>query len=196
MQRAVVLSWHVDYWDYLGWKDPFGSPAYSQRQTRYAKALALKQRWTPMLLVDNRPVRGRKQIDAAVKKAHEKKARVGAKITVALMDGKVEAKLNLRWLTEKTGTLGKNVVVQPVLYVREASTKCTAGECKGRTLKEYFAVVAAPKPLAPTDAFAKGATVTWPAPKGVKANNLGVAFLLEDSVSMKTIGCWWVAVGK
>ena len=99
----------------------------------------------------------------------------------------------LSWLGE-TGKLGKNVVLQPVLYQRTASTRCLAGECKGRTLKEYYVVVAAPKALAPADAFTKGATVSFKAPKGVKAENLGVAFLLEDVVTMKTIDCWWAPI--
>ena len=33
----VPVAFHVDYWDYIGWKDRFASKAYSQRQRRYAK---------------------------------------------------------------------------------------------------------------------------------------------------------------
>ena len=32
----VPLAFHVDYWDYIGWKDPYASKEYSQRQRRYA----------------------------------------------------------------------------------------------------------------------------------------------------------------
>ncbi|MEJ2085617.1 MAG: DUF1223 domain-containing protein, partial [Acidobacteriota bacterium] len=39
--QVVALSFHVDYWDSIGWKDPFSSAAWSQRQHLYAKAFDL-----------------------------------------------------------------------------------------------------------------------------------------------------------
>jgi hypothetical protein len=192
MKGAVVLAWHVDYWDRLGWKDPYGSEAFSKRQLRYARALKLKNRWTPMLMVDRKPVRG-KQFPGAVEKAREVKAGYDATLSAVLKDGKVEARVKLRAL-DKKAKLGKNVVVQPVLYLRHVKTDCKAGENKGKTLEEYFVVVAAPTPPDRTAAFDKGVTVSIPAPKGVAAKDLGVAILLEDSVSIRSLGSWWSPV--
>lgn len=36
--RVVALTFHVDYWDDLGWKDPFAAPAFTERQRRYARS--------------------------------------------------------------------------------------------------------------------------------------------------------------
>src|SRR5258708_28409550 len=36
--KIIPLAFHVDYWDYLGWKDPFSSRAFSLRQRQYAEA--------------------------------------------------------------------------------------------------------------------------------------------------------------
>src|SRR5258705_13199030 len=36
--RVVPLTFHVDYWDELGWKDAFAAPAFTERQRRYAQA--------------------------------------------------------------------------------------------------------------------------------------------------------------
>lgn len=50
--RAVVpLSFHVDYWNGLGWEDPFSSPAWTRRQHRYADALGDTRVYTPELVV-------------------------------------------------------------------------------------------------------------------------------------------------
>ena len=50
--EVVPISEHVDYWDRLGWRDPFSSAHYSERQSAYAHALGGGQIYTPQLVVD------------------------------------------------------------------------------------------------------------------------------------------------
>jgi len=51
-QRAFFLAWHVDYWDYLGWPDPYGSEDYANRQRNYASAFGANTIFTPDLRVN------------------------------------------------------------------------------------------------------------------------------------------------
>lgn len=49
--EVLGLSFHVDYWNHLGWRDPFSSAAWSERQRRYATELGERTVYTPQLIV-------------------------------------------------------------------------------------------------------------------------------------------------
>src|SRR5262245_24379168 len=53
-EQMLPLAFHVDSWDALGWKDPFSSPAWSERQTAYARAFGSARIYTPQAVVDGR----------------------------------------------------------------------------------------------------------------------------------------------
>jgi hypothetical protein len=50
--QVIALSEHVDYWNRLGWKDPFSSAEFSRRQSEYARAFGGKDIYTPQMVVD------------------------------------------------------------------------------------------------------------------------------------------------
>lgn len=52
--RYILLAWHVDYWDRLGWKDVFGDPYNSLRQRDYVKALAASGVYTPQVFINSK----------------------------------------------------------------------------------------------------------------------------------------------
>lgn len=51
-QDVIALAWHVDYWDYIGWPDTFGTAENSDRQRAYAESWGSSRIYTPQLIVN------------------------------------------------------------------------------------------------------------------------------------------------
>ena len=130
---VVPLAFHVDYWDYIGWKDPYASPANTQRQHDYAAALGLHMVYTPQMVVDGRTdVVGseRGDVEAAIGKAA-----AGPKLAISI---EKDAGGGYRVVIPAAAPPARGpAIVWLALFdsVRETSVK--RGENGGRTLKEY-----------------------------------------------------------
>ena len=62
---VLALTFPVDYWDYLGWKDTFAKPEFSARQRAYMKAAGQREVFTPQVVVDGAPQGDRSAVDKA-----------------------------------------------------------------------------------------------------------------------------------
>jgi hypothetical protein len=126
--EVLALSYHVDYWDRLGWKDPFSSPAATRRQNRYARLLGLGEIYTPQLVVDGHwqaVGSDRSAIGRALAAARRGAATVPT--NVALADGMARVSLGA----------GPGDIPAAVLLVgfdRRHVDKVGGGENDGRTL--------------------------------------------------------------
>ena len=84
----IALAMHIDYWDYIGWKDPFASPKLTARQRDYVRSLGLRYVYTPQMVIDGRTdVVGlhRNRVLGAIEKAA--KARKALKVRFSQEDG-------------------------------------------------------------------------------------------------------------
>lgn len=81
----LALSFHVDYWDYIGWEDPFAAAEHTQRQRDYVDGLGLRYVYTPQMVIDGRhDVVGSNRRE--VMQAIEAAARTPAPLAVTLDD--------------------------------------------------------------------------------------------------------------
>lgn len=53
-EDVIALGHHVDYWDYIGWEDPFARPEATERQRLYSRELSLSFIYTPQMVIDGR----------------------------------------------------------------------------------------------------------------------------------------------
>jgi len=90
---VIALALHVDYWDYLGWQDTFGDPAFTARQEAYARAARARSVYTPQMIVQGVDrVMGTKP-DAVIARIREHQARPA---TVALELSRAGGRLDVR----------------------------------------------------------------------------------------------------
>jgi len=92
--NVIALAWHVDYWDYIGWKDSFANPAFTERQRAYAHAQKQRMIYTPQFIingVENMMGKIHDEVSASIRKVTVQKAvmklsssRAGAAYTVTL----------------------------------------------------------------------------------------------------------------
>jgi hypothetical protein len=132
-KRAIYpLAFHVDYWDDLGWKDPYGAAAYSKRQNEYVAAFSGEGPYTPEMVVNGRVgfVGSRRaQAEQEISKALAQPARADVQIVSAnpMPDGNVSVMIHVR------GASASDRVVA-ALVQREIEHHVGAGENSGRTL--------------------------------------------------------------
>lgn len=136
----VVLAYHVDYWDHLGWKDPFGSSMGTVRQKAYVEALKLDTLYTPMVVVHGRAQcmgTEKNQIISAVQSAYRFVAPAFEVSFLRLSPDSLRVGLK-GTLRTKVDSKGLDIMV--ALYETGLVTDCTKGENRGRVLSNDFVV--------------------------------------------------------
>jgi hypothetical protein len=177
----IVLSEHVDYWDRLGWKDPFSSPVYTARQQDYTNKYNLDGVYTPQLVVDGRygivGSDGREVTDAIRKAIREQKIPIA--ISKVSRDGnQVTAHIELRAGQNFKG--GRGVLFVAIADNR-AESQVARGENAGRSLA-HVAVTRVLKQVGTIDldsATAKDVTLSVP----LGTNGSRLVALVQDPKS-------------
>lgn len=159
--KVVPLALHVDYWDYIGWKDPYAKREFSLRQRKLSQLQRMALVYTPQVVLQGRDFRG-----WATKAFDETVARINAQ--------PAKARMRLALLGVDRKTLEVEASVELVEPTEDAALYLAAYQSRleSRVVLEWLG----PFPIA--GRLAKRRTV--PLVPGARADNSGVAAFVQD----------------
>ncbi|HWW20160.1 MAG TPA: DUF1223 domain-containing protein, partial [Steroidobacteraceae bacterium] len=129
---VIALAYHVDYWDYIGWRDRFEIPEATQRQRQYQHSLHLNTVYTPQLVIDGqRDVVGNNDPATVPASTHTQ----ALALDIAVRNEQLNVSLGAGGSGSSVTPAINDVVL--VSYLRQGVSKVTRGENAGRELHEY-----------------------------------------------------------
>jgi hypothetical protein len=175
--NVVPLALHVDYWDYIGWKDPYAKREFSLRQRKFSQLQRMALVYTPQVLLQGRDFRawGGEGFDQAVAKINAQPARAKLRLAVVTADRDALEVEALAELAQPSADAGLYLAA----YRSRLESRVQTGENRGRLLTHDYVVLEWHGPFA----FA-GKTLTErrkvPLLPGAAPANSGVAAFVQD----------------
>ncbi|MFD0916574.1 DUF1223 domain-containing protein [Pseudahrensia aquimaris] len=135
-EGVLALSWHVDYWNYLGWQDTFSKAEFSQRQRLYAQSFKRRGVYTPQAVVNGRDhaVGSRKEDVDGLIKTH---AASGKGLSVTLKVNKTNDTIRF---TSSAIASDKKVTLSVIYFDKQQQVKIKRGENRGETITYHNVV--------------------------------------------------------
>ncbi|MEM9144039.1 MAG: DUF1223 domain-containing protein, partial [Bacteroidota bacterium] len=136
---VIALSYHVDYWNYIGWSDPYSKAEYTQRQRAYNIAFKSRSNYTPQLVVN-----GSEHFVGShagkLNTALQKYGRVPTGNAITISELSPKAKTISFSYEVKGDRTGKEI--RAILVLDQRETQVSRGENRNRTLRNSNIVVA------------------------------------------------------
>jgi hypothetical protein len=126
---VIPLALHVDYWDYIGWKDVFAQPAFTERQKAYAYAIGSRTIYTPQMIIGGAERIEGNNPDAVNMVVANHLAQASAMSLVLQRDGDT---LTVKATSDSPDTTAYDVHL--VRYKPAETVEISRGENAGRTL--------------------------------------------------------------
>ena len=147
-ERVVPLSLHVDYWDYIGWKDPYAKREFSQRQRKLSRLQRMALVYTPQVLLQGRdfPRWGSPAFDSAVAAINARPARARIELQIhGLARGVIDVQATARLADPARA---EDAALYLAVYENRLTSHVGAGENRGHTLTHDYVVLEWQGPLA------------------------------------------------
>lgn len=132
-EGVIGLSWHVDHWDYLGWRDPFAKPEFSRRQKSYARQHGARMVYTPQMIINGGSAVNGNRPEAVVMEILRRSAHAHP------IELQVERRDN-QLLIDISGQASEPADVFVVRYLPRRATSVLRGENAGRKLVHHNVV--------------------------------------------------------
>ena len=139
--QVVPIALHVDYWDYIGWKDPFAKAAFSARQRKLAQVQRARIVYTPQVLLQGRDFRAwhTAEFDRAVARVNATPA--GARIALELDTGAKDAfRVGVRAELQPAAAASE-AQLYLASYENKLMSAVSSGENRGRSLSHDYVVL-------------------------------------------------------
>jgi hypothetical protein len=178
--QVVPLSLHVDYWDYVGWKDPYAKGEFSVRQRKLATMRRPVIVYTPQVLLQGQDFRrwGSDEFGESVTKINSRAARARIALAIRAVEPKaIRADLSAMLFDPAER---KNTAVYLAAYENKLANDVNAGENKGRRLEHDFVVREWIGPIAFGESLKIEETRVLPLLPGADPRNLGVAAFVQN----------------
>ncbi len=175
---VIPLAFHVDYWDDLGWKDPFSTAAWTERQQRYAARVSGGRVYTPMLVVQ-----GRAHMVGSSREEIVEALRVAARASAggATIAGHSSAPGRIA-IEAAAGDSAAGAFL--ALVESGIDTEVTRGENSGRLLRNDFIVRRLTRPFQLAARERKSETVELAIDPSWRRDRLAVVLFLQDPESL------------
>jgi hypothetical protein len=184
--QVVPLSLHVDYWDYIGWKDPFGRAEFSARQRKLAAMRRPVIVYTPQVVLQGQDFRRWASDDFTeeVARINARTARARIALSIRAVEPKaIRADLSAMLLDGDR----KNAAVYLAAYENRLASEVKAGENEGKRLQHDFVVREWIGPLAFGDGGKLEESRSLPLLPGADRKNLGVAAFVQDRSTFEVL---------
>ncbi|MBZ5719118.1 MAG: DUF1223 domain-containing protein [Acidobacteriia bacterium] len=178
--QFIVLSEHVDYWNHIGWKDPFSSSFFSDRQSAYSDHFGLSGVYTPQMVVDGNTEFVGSDSHRAAQAAEKARAQEKVPVHISAISWDGPHTLHAHIEAGQSGA-SKNADVYVVVALNQAASQVSAGENSGRHLTHVAVVQSLTKvgSLEKGKSFAQDVRLALD-PKTDPANLRVIAFVQES----------------
>jgi len=180
-EKLIPLSFHVTYWDYIGWKDRFSNPQHDARQRKQAKLNNSRMVYTPQFIMNGKDFRSHGSFDNEIVRINSIAAEYQLEVSASLNINVIDVVLDAKTLINNSD----EAIAYIALYEHGLSSEITDGENDGKHLGHDYVVreLKGPYLINQDQALFKAAFMR----SGYKIENSGIVAFVQKPLSSEVL---------